>query len=214
MKTTQSLQEHYQRAQREPHLLWTGIIGLINGLWHKLKFRLARKNVRIGRMLRVYGTLRIMGPGSVTMGDNCVVQSKLFKTTAFLTVNPEACIEIGHRATFNGTTIQCFDRIKIGDLCSIADGYLVDSPSHYLGADRRTLPVADLPAAPVILERNVWLSANVVVCHGVTIGANSVVGACSLVRKSIPADSFYAGVPARFIKKVPLTSIPGNDSTT
>ena len=203
MKSNQNLQDHYQRALDEPHLMVTGIIGLINGWWHKLKFKLTGKKVRIGRMLRVYGKFRIMGPGQVIMGDNCVVQSKLFKTTAFLTVNPRAIINIGNQATFNGTTIQCFDSITIGDLCSIADGYLVDSPSHYMSRDRRLRPVSELPTAQVILEPNVWISTKVVVCHGVTIGANSVIGAMSLVRKDIPADCFYAGVPAQLIKKIP-----------
>jgi len=213
MKSTQNLQEHYLRARSEPHLLLTGVIGLINGYWHKLKFRLTGKKVKIGRMFRVYGNLRIMGSGRVTMGDNCVVQSKLFKAAAFLTVSPEARIHIGHHATFNGTTLQCFDRITIGDFCSIADGYLVDSPSHHLAADRRIQPVSTLPTAPVVLEQNVWVSSKVVICHGVTIGANSVVGACSLVRKDIPADSFFAGVPARFIKAVPPTHSTGERAT-
>lgn len=172
------------------------------------------KRVHIGRMTRIYGKLRIMGPGQVTLGDNCVVQSKLFKTTTFLTVSPKARITIGDSATFNGTTIQCFDCITIGDLCSIANSYLVDSPSHYLTADRRIRPVSQLPTAPVKLERNVWISANVVICHGVTIGANSVVGAASLVRKDIPADSFYAGIPAQFIKKIPPDGAPGDPTTT
>ena len=203
MNSKQNLQDHYHRALREPHLVMSGVVGLINGWWHKLKFKLTGKKVRIGRMLRVYGKLQIMGPGRVIMGDNCVVQSKLFKTTAFLTVSPRAKISIGHQATFNGTTIQCFESITIGDFCSIADGYLVDSPSHYLSADRRVRPVADLPTAPVTLEQNVWISTKVVVCHGVTIGGNSVIGAMSLVRKDIPTNCFYAGIPAQFIKKIP-----------
>jgi acetyltransferase-like isoleucine patch superfamily enzyme len=62
----------------------------------------------------------------------------------------------------------------------------------------------------VTLEQNVWISTQVVICHGVTIGANSVVGAMSLVRKAIPADCFYAGVPATFIKKIPTADDPGN----
>ena len=41
---------------------------------------------------------------------------------------------------------------------------------------------------PVTIGRNVWLGANVTVLPGVTIGDNSVIGACSLVTKDIPAN--------------------------
>lgn len=56
-------------------------------------------------------------------------------------------------------------------------------------------------AAP-ILEDRVVVWANSVICGGVKIGANSVIGANSLVVKDIPANSVYAGCPAKFIRPV------------
>jgi acetyltransferase-like isoleucine patch superfamily enzyme len=184
------------------------MVALINGYWHKLKFHLLLKNVRIGRGFRVYGKFRIMGSGSVEMGDNCFVQSKLFKPVSFLTIFRDSRIEIGSNVGFSGTTVQCFRRVSIGDWSNIADAYIVDSAAHHLSADRRFLPVQDVPTAPVALERNVWISTRVVICQGVTIGENSVIGACSLVRSSVPPDCFYAGNPIRFIKRVPHKNEP------
>ncbi len=208
MKRSELYQSSYQRLYQDPHLVIPGFFGLINGYWHKLKFFVLRKKVVIGTMLRVYGKFRIMGSGHVIMGNNCVVQSKLFKATTFMTTNPKATIRIGDNATFNGTTIQCFDEVTIGNYCSIADGYIVDSISHYLSADRRFLPARGLETSPVRLEKNVWVSAKVMICHGVTIGQNSVIGAFSLVRKPVPDNSFYAGAPAQFIKRIPPTHEP------
>jgi acetyltransferase-like isoleucine patch superfamily enzyme len=179
-----------------------GGVALLNGYWHKLKFHLLGKRIRIGKWFRVYGKFRIMGAGSVTIGDNCIVQSKLFKSACFLTVFPNAHIEIGDNVGFNGTTIQCFERVTIGHWCSIADAYMIDSKAHHVFADRRRFSAKDVPSAPIVLEDNVWISAKVVVAHGVRIGRNSVVGACSLVRSSIPADSFCAGYPAKYIGPV------------
>ncbi len=198
-----NLKKFFNRANAEPHLIIPGISALINGYWHKLKFFLLRKNVRIGKWFRVYGKFCIMGCGRVTIGDNCFIQSKLFKPVAFMTALPDAHIEIRNNVGFSGTTIQCFKHIFIADLCNIADAYIIDSSAHRLSADRRFLPVHDVPIAPVKIDENVWISTNVVICKGVTIGKNSVVGASSLVRSDIPSNSFYAGNPAKFIKPVP-----------
>lgn len=54
----------------------------------------------------------------------------------------------------------------------------------------------------VRIGRNVLVGANSTILAGVSIGDNSVVGACSLVNDDIPANSFYAGVPARKVKAI------------
>jgi acetyltransferase-like isoleucine patch superfamily enzyme len=56
------------------------------------------------------------------------------------------------------------------------------------------------PAAPVHIEDNVWLELNVVVLKGLTIGRDSVIGAGSIVTRSIPAGVLAAGQPARVIR--------------
>ena len=58
-------------------------------------------------------------------------------------------------------------------------------------------------ARPITIEDNVWLASNVVVCGGVTIGHDTVIGAGSVVTKSIPSGVFAAGNPCRVIR--PLT---------
>ena len=51
----------------------------------------------------------------------------------------------------------------------------------------------------MILERNVWIGDGAIVCKGVTIGENSVIGA-AVVTKDIPANVIAAGNPAKPIK--------------
>jgi len=46
---------------------------------------------------------------------------------------------------------------------------------------------------------NVYIGHNCTILRGVTIGENTVVGACSLVNKSLEPNSVYAGVPAKRI---------------
>lgn len=61
-------------------------------------------------------------------------------------------------------------------------------------------------AAPITLEDNVWLGGSVVVCPGVTIGENSIIGAGAVVTRSVPANSIAVGNPARVIKGVDPTA--------
>jgi acetyltransferase-like isoleucine patch superfamily enzyme len=49
---------------------------------------------------------------------------------------------------------------------------------------------------------NVWLAAHVVVADGSMIGDNAVIGAGSVVRGPIPADSLAAGAPARVVRSL------------
>lgn len=55
---------------------------------------------------------------------------------------------------------------------------------------------------PISVGSNVWFGTGVVVCPGVTIGDNCVIGAGSVVVKDIPANSVAAGSPCRVIRKV------------
>ena len=57
-------------------------------------------------------------------------------------------------------------------------------------------------AKPVTVGNNCWFGANVVVCPGVTIGDNVVIGAGSVVTRDIPANSFAAGNPCRVIREI------------
>lgn len=57
-------------------------------------------------------------------------------------------------------------------------------------------------AAPIVVGDNVWMGGGVIVCPGVTIGSNTVIGAGSVVTKDIPSQVFAAGNPCRVIRKL------------
>lgn len=53
---------------------------------------------------------------------------------------------------------------------------------------------------PIVIEDDVWIGANTIVLKGVTIGTGSIIGAGSIVTKSIPPYSIATGNPAKVIK--------------
>ncbi|WP_111212108.1 DapH/DapD/GlmU-related protein [Micromonospora craterilacus] len=57
-------------------------------------------------------------------------------------------------------------------------------------------------ALPITIGNNVWIGGMAVICPGVTIGDNSVIGAGAVVTKDIPADVVAVGNPARVIRSV------------
>ena len=114
---------------------------------------------------------------------------------------PDAVIEIGDEAEINnnayikseGAGIHIGARALLGSNVQI-----LDSDFHDLHPDRRR---GGRPAmAPVHLEENVFIGDGTKILKGVTIGRDSVVGAGSVVTRSIPAGVIAAGNPARVVR--------------
>lgn len=99
----------------------------------------------------------------------------------------------------NGVRIGSASKIVIGDHCMLASFcYLMDSDWHDV-YDRKN---SGGKTAPIILKNNVWIGDSAIVCKGVTIGENSVVGAGAVVTKDVPPNVVVAGNPARVVKKL------------
>lgn len=106
-------------------------------------------------------------------------------------------IDIGDYALIcPGVRISAAAGIRIGQACMLARGvYVTDADWHGL-YDRLALGTP----APVTVADNVWIGDGAIVCKGVTIGANSVVGAGAVVTREVPADCVVAGNPARVVR--------------
>ena len=93
------------------------------------------------------------------------------------------------------------DQITIGDACMFAHGaYISDADWH--GIYDRSEPVG--ATKPVVLEDNVWIGDSAIVCKGVRIGKNSIIGAGAVVTKDVPPNSVFAGNPAKLVKELDL----------
>ena len=106
-------------------------------------------------------------------------------------------------------TIQDDAKVTIGNNVNFGPNVTIVTPIHPMLPNERNqmldeqgVPSRFCYAKPVTIGSNIWFGANVVVCSGVTIGDNCVIGAGSVVTRDIPANSFAAGVPCRVIRAI------------
>ncbi|MBF0376695.1 MAG: acyltransferase [Desulfamplus sp.] len=139
--------------------------------------------------------------GPVTIGDNITLLASSDKKTRLTVWSDKKDISgivIGDHVLISpGVRISAASQIIISDNCMIAsNAYITDSDWH--GIYDRSLP-PDV-AHPVKLENNVWIGDSAIICKGVTIGENSIIGAGAVVSSNIPPNSIAVGNPAKVIK--------------
>lgn len=110
----------------------------------------------------------------------------------------------------NCTFVDC-NKIEIGNNVLIASNVQIYTATHSTEVNERLvanwdsnsgLPYFRSYALPVKIEDNVWIGGGVIILPGVTIGKNSVIGAGSVVTKSIPANCVAVGNPCRVLRKI------------
>ncbi len=111
--------------------------------------------------------------GHITIGNHVLISPAMHMVSA-------SAIEIGDNVMFAGNV------------------YISDADWHGI-YDRIASPGT---TAPIIIRDNAWIGEGSKILKGVSIGKNAIIGAGSIVTKSIPDNVIAAGNPARVIKKL------------
>jgi len=113
------------------------------------------------------------------------------------------CAEIGDNVFLGeGFHISVAESLKIGDGVIVGPRLIIVGGDHdYSLVGKRLYEVKEGINLPVIIEKDVWIGASVIILKGVKIGEGAVVGAGSMVAKDIPPYSVAIGTPARPVKK-------------
>lgn len=103
---------------------------------------------------------------------------------------------VNHDALFmDDATITLGDDVRIGPRTQLLTAqHPVDDHDRRRAGWERPLPIG--------IGDNTWLGAGVIVCPGVTIGADSVIGAGSVVTRDVPDRMLVAGNPARTVREL------------
>lgn len=110
-------------------------------------------------------------------------------------------IEVGKNffANYNCTILDVA-KVIIGDNCQMAPNVAIYTAGHPVHPDTRN--TAYEYGIEVTIGDNVWIGGNTVICPGVHIGSNTVIGAGSVVTKDIPDWVIAAGNPCRVIREI------------
>lgn len=155
---------------------------------------------------------------SVAIGGSCTLGNN-FSMNNGAKGNPIGCFErctlfvdngakliIGNNVGMSQTAIVCHSKITIGNHVKIGGGVCIyDTDFHSLDYKARINQMTDFAnkaVNPVEIKDNVFIGARSLILKGVIIGKNSIVGAGSVVTKSIPDNQIWAGNPAKFIREI------------
>ena len=118
-------------------------------------------------------------------------------------------MKIGSNSSIEAyTTIFAGFGVTIGEGSLISSGCGISSVNHIQEASvRHTDVTAEVSGSkPVVIGNNVWIGMNACILPGIVIGDNSIIGAGSVVTRSIPPDEIWVGNPARFVKKLHMAN--------
>lgn len=170
---------------------------LIN--WPKfLRMKSKGKKTIVGRGLIINGAFKekISIGNNVTIGRFCRIGN---------TFGQGAGIVIGNECNIGNNFTAIDGEIIIDDNALIASGVSIFAGNHKINVNlnecNRGYSDTGMTFSPVHIGKNCWIGEKVVILPGVTIGEYSIIGAGSVVSRSIPKKSIAVGNPAKVIKK-------------
>ena len=137
----------------------------------------------------------------IRLADNskwvCAEEVLLFFGT-FIDVHKDALLESKFFSANTGSVIVVGKHISLGHDVMMGRNIVVyDSDFHSIpGEDGKPINFSK----DVIIEDHVWLTNNVTVLKGVTMGKDSLISAMTLIRKDVPEKSLVAGIPGKVLK--------------
>lgn len=174
------------------------------------KFIMKIRGIPYGKNLVTYGILFIRGTGNIFIGNNVKITSCRetnpiggdTKTILFAKGNGK--IFIGNDSGISNGSLIAIESITIGNHVFVGGNCKIyDHDFHSINYNERVMENdPGVRSAPVIIKDGAFIGAHSIILKGVTIGEKSIVGAGSVVTRSIPDGEIWAGNPAVFIRRL------------
>ena len=186
---------------------------MVDDIYCQLRFRLLLVINRVEHeKIKCNGLpyIAVVSGGNCCFGNNLTLNNGLrynpigYPQPCCIVVSSGAKLIIGNNVGMSQASIICHHSITIGDNVKIGGGVKIyDTNFHSLDPIVRRnheQDMANKKKEPVIIEHDVFIGAGSIILPGVTIGANSVVGAGSVVTKNIPSNQIWGGNPAKLLR--------------
>ena len=175
---------------------------LINLAFNLIRTKIVFKEARLMRFpIDIRGRKYIVIKKGFTAGIGCRFEA--------YPADENKVLHIGKNVQINDYVhITAMRNVVIGDNVLMASKIYISDCSHgsYVGDENDSNPNINpkdriFTAKEVVIGDNVWLGEFVSILPGVTIGKGTIVGANSVVSKSLPDYVIAVGSPAKPIKK-------------
>jgi len=170
------------------------------GWWTRHFLRAQFEAFGEGARVRRPWHVQVMGPG-ISAGRHVQIHAERHLPVRLSTWargdRPPPRITIGDYALIMpGVMINAALSIEIGEGSMLASQVMISDSDWHDRYDRTREPETN---APVRLAGNVWVGLRAILCKGISIGENAIIGAGAVVTHDVPADTIAAGNPARAV---------------
>jgi len=175
----------------------------------RIRVGFAMAGVPWGRRWRIFGMpiLQRHRGSEISLGDGLELRStprsnplRPFQPVVLSTRRAGAVIRMGENCGATGVVLVADERIEVGDRVLLgANVVITDTDFHPVDPTVRRQSPAAGAHAPVVIEDDVFVGTQALILKGVRIGRGAVVGAGSVVTRSVPAFAIVAGNPARVV---------------
>jgi acetyltransferase-like isoleucine patch superfamily enzyme len=147
-------------------------------------------NVKLGKDVKIFDFVNLYG---CSIDDNT-------KVGTFVEIQKNA--SIGKNCKISSHTFIC-EGVHVEDYVFIGHNvtFINDKHPRSVNPDGTMQNEQDWKVVETFVKKGASIGSSATILCGVTIGENSIVGAGSVVTKSVPPNTIVAGVPAKVIKK-------------
>lgn len=146
-------------------------------------------------------------PADDHAGRYLILKELLGSVGEGVTIRPPFRCDYGYQThigarTFANWGLIALDvgRITIGEDVQIGPNVQLLTATHPIEPEPRRNKWEG--SRPITIGNNVWLGGGVIVCPGVNIGDNTVVGAGAVVTRDLPANVVAVGNPAKVVRTI------------
>jgi acetyltransferase-like isoleucine patch superfamily enzyme len=168
----------------------------------------------LGRGVCLAGNLHLevpAGQGQIELAESVYIGWGSYVNTWL----PGGYLRVGARTWIGaGAQLWGHEGVEIGAQCPIAPGLLVVPYQHEFGDTGRPIIEQGGTSGTVIVEDDVYLGMSVRLLAGVRVGRGAVVGAGTVVTRSLPSYAIAVGVPARVLRDRRATGGSGASPAT
>ncbi len=146
-------------------------------------------------------TIECLGKTGIKLGSNVNIPDGCFIRCTGVISELGIGIEIGDNTGLgHNIFINSQGGVSIGDDVIIGPNVSILAENHVFTSSEELIRLQGVNRIGIKIKNNVWIGANVTILDGVEIGTGCVIGAGSVVTKSIPSYSIAVGNPCKVVK--------------